>query len=350
MIAVSYFEQVEAARTPGDLFTDADAARSTYRRLARILHPDVNAGDPRAEQAFARLSELWNQYNHGPSGVRHPADRDGRLIYETKRNTYAVHDLIAKGDISNVYLTSYVPDTFSSAVKSGALKMPRSPANSDLVVNEIEALKQLKEGVSEPYQMYHPTTVDSFLHQDKTNGKRRRAIITEHLDGFISLRDVLDAYPTGISGRHVAWIARRLWVAMDTAHVAGRVHGAVFPEHVMIHPTMHGVVLVDWSYSQEKGEKLTSAVPSYLKQGWYGKNYEKPLDHRLDVHQAAYTLESLLGVQEARPFRAFFNGCRVASAPTAGELFVEFDELLTRIYGQRKYIPFEMPKGWKRAV
>jgi serine/threonine protein kinase len=342
--AVAYFERIESARTPSDLFEDADKARAVYRRLSKHVHPDVNPGEKaRAEQAFARLSELWAQFNG--KTVSSPVAKERGLVYETKRGVYVIGDLIARGDISNVYGVEYN----NVQLRVGALKMPRNPANNDLVENEIRTLKLLKEKVPEQFRMYHPTVVDTFAQRDQATTKTRRAVILEHLDGFVSLQDVIDAYPDGIDGRHVAWIARRLWIAMDTAHNAGVAHGAVFPEHVMVHPTMHGVVLIDWSYSQEKGEKLTSAVPSRLKQGWYGSNYDKPLDHRLDVHQAAWTLESLLPKTGARPFRAFFNGCRVASAPTAGELFVEFDELLTRIYGKRKYIPFTMPHNWKKV-
>jgi serine/threonine protein kinase len=342
VIAVQYFEQIESAQKPEDLFKDPEAARSTYRRLARNVHPDTNANDPRAVDAFARLAFLWDQYN----GVGSAAS-SGALTYTTKRNSYTVGKLLDKGNISNVYAVTYPSD---GDMKTGVLKMPRSPKNNDLVVNEITTLKTLKETVPEQYHIYLPITVDSFAHRSTSDGKTRRSVILEHLDGFVSLRDVMDAYPQGISGRHVAWIARRLWVAIDIAHEAGIVHGAVFPEHVMIHPTMHGVVLVDWSYAREKGEKLTSAVPSYLSNGWYGDNYDKPLDHRMDVRQAAFTLEGLLGEQGARPFRAFFNGCRVASAPTAGQLFEEFDELLLRVYGKRKYVPFSMPQGWKKVL
>lgn len=352
MIAVAYFEQIESARTPSDLFTDADKARSQYRRLARHVHPDTNNNDPRAHTAFERLGELWDEYNGVNRGtLRHAADDGKRPIYETKRHTFAVHDLAARGDISNIYDVSYHdPSPISSAMHTAVLKMPRSPKNSDLVVNEISMLKRLKEDVPAEYQIYHPTMIDSFLHKDSATGKARRAVVIDGLTGFVSLREVLDAYPKGIHPRHVAWIARRLWIAIDTAHEAGIIHGAVLPEHVMIHPKMHGVVLIDWSYAQDKGQKLKSAVPSYLKLGWYGKSYDKPLDHRLDVRQASHTLEALLGEQEVRPFRAFFNGCRVASAPTAGQLFEEFDDLLLRVYGKRKYVEFQMPAGWKRQT
>lgn len=338
MIATSYLEQVESAKTPGDLFTDADKARSTYRRLARMLHPDRNPDDIRATSAMARLSELWAQYNG-----RTTTPTTAATVYSTKRRDYVLGNLVRRGPISNIYTVLYEDS-------HGELKMPRDPAHNEMIVTEIKALKTLNEDVPGRYRMFHPTTVDSFSHRDGASGKTRRALITEPYDGFVTLREVREAYPKGIDPRHVAWIGRRLWIAIDTAHVAGLVHAAVFPEHVLIHPAMHGVVLADWGYSREKGEKLTSAMPRYLKDGWYGTNYDKPLDHRLDVRQAAYTLDSLLGVQEARPFRAFFNGCRVASTPTAGELYEEFEELLTRVYGKRKYVPFSMPTGWSRSL
>ncbi len=347
MIAASYFEQVESARTPQDLFNDPDKARSTYRRLARLFHPDHNPGDDRAEAAFAQLSAFWAEYNgHAPSTTAQPNSNTG-VVFETKRHVFVGDDLLAKGDISNVYRVEYTAD---GSTKTAVVKMPRSPKNNDLVAHEIDVLKILNSEVEEQYRPFHSTTVDSFSHRDKTTGKTRKCVVLEDLDGFVSLADVLSAYPNGIHTRHVAWIARRLFVAMDTAHRAGIVHSAVFPEHVMIHPADHGVVLVDWSYAAKVGEKIKSAVPKYVDKGWYGKSYQQPVDHRIDVRQAAHTLEALLGSQEARPYRAFFNGCRVASTPPAGELFQEFDEMLTRLYGKRTFIPFEMPQGWKRDI
>lgn len=345
MRAEPYVEQIESARTASDLFKDADKARAQYRRLARYVHPDHNAGDQRFVDAFAKLSEFWAQYN-GKAPARGAAKPKG-LVYETKRGVYVVNDLIDRGDVSNVYRVEYQLD---GNIKHGALKMPRNPANNDLVINEISALKLLNEEVPEKYRMFHPKTVDSFAHRDKATGKTRRSVILGELEGFVNLRDVMHAYPNGIHPRHVAWIARRLWVAIDTANIAGLVHGAIFPEHVMIHPKMHGVVLVGWGYSQARGEKLKAVVPTYQNKGWYGKSYDKPLDHRLDVRQASHTLEALLGEYDARPFRAFFKGCQVASAPTAGKLYEEFEDLLTQVYGKRTYIPFQMPEGWKRAV
>lgn len=328
MIASAYFEQIEKARTARDLFPEDTAARARYRRLARIVHPDVNASDPRAEAAFARLTELWNQYN----GSGSPAV----LTYATKRHTYEVDGLLASGHIANVYGATY--DAGHAHV---AIKIPRSPLHSDLIANEITMLKTINTEVPPQFRMYHSTTVDSFRLQ--SSGKVRRSIVLEKLDGFYTMREVMREYPRGLDGRDLAWMARRLWIALEYAHRAGVAHTAVFPENVMIHPLMHGVVLIDWVHARPFGEKIVTVDKRYLKDGLYGTSFTKPLDHRLDVRQAASTLELLLGLRQHRAFRAFFKGCRVASAPPAGQLFEEFDELLARLYGKRKYRPFTMP-------
>lgn len=336
MIAASYFEKIEAAKAPSDLFPDADAARSQYRRLARIVHPDKNPDDiHRAEAAFARLSELWTMYSGGHTATSSDS------FFTTKRHTFSIQKLYDRGDIANIYHATYDGDN------AAAVKIVRNPKHNDFIANEIEALKTLND-VPDKYRNYHLRTIDSFRHRDVSTGKDRRAVVVTWLDGFVSLADIIAAYPAGINARDMAWIARRLFIALDLAHTLDLAHGAVFPEHVMVHPTDHGLVLVDWTHSRSFNEKLTTAVSSYYKDGWYGTAFDKPLDHRLDINQASRTLEALLGEQGARPFRAFFRGCRLASTPIAGQLLEEFDSLLFELWGPRRYRPFEMPQGWRK--
>ena len=56
---------------------------------------------------------------------------------------------------------------------------------------------------------------------------------------------------------------RRLLVGLGWAHRAGVVHGAVLPEHVLIHPAEHGLVLVDWCYSVAPGERIPALVAKH---------------------------------------------------------------------------------------
>lgn len=336
MIAEPYFARIENASRSSDLFPEVESAQATYRRLARTVHPDFNPdAQERAHAAFARLSELWKQFNGA---------EDNDIVFTTRRHSHTVHRLLARGDIANIY------DARTEESQAVLVKIVRNPANSELIANEITVLKKLKDDVAPEFAAFHSRTVDSFRHKDKKTGKDRRAIVLEKTEGLYSLREVLDAFPQGLDPRDLAWMARRLWVALGAAHVAGVAHGAVFPEHVLIHPEQHGLVLIDWCYAKEFDQKLTHGVPKYKDLGWYGSRFDQPLDHRVDVRQASHTLELMLGQRKSPAFRAFFKGCRVASAPPAGQLFKEFDELLEQLYGRRRFRPFAMPDTQKKGT
>jgi hypothetical protein len=75
---------VEAAHTPADLFGGVDPAR-TYRRLSRLLHPDVAPAGrgAMATAVFARLAELWTVHReaeqaHRPAPVRRQRPAEDR--------------------------------------------------------------------------------------------------------------------------------------------------------------------------------------------------------------------------------------------------------------------------------
>ena len=200
---------VEAARGPHDLF-GADAARA-YRRLAQLTHPDTCPGDGRAARAFAKLTALWRQHQDG-HGV-----------------------LVARGDIANLY-----------QVADGLLKLARDPADNDLMRAETVALAALRTRVEPRFQAYFPGLVRAQRRRDPGSGVERRATVIAGLAGFRSLAEVRGAFPGGLDPRDAAWMWRRLLVALGAAHRAELIHGAVLPEHVMIHPGEHGLVLIDW--------------------------------------------------------------------------------------------------------
>lgn len=50
----------------------ADEVKAAYRRLAKKHHPDLNAGDPAAEEAFKRLTSAYT------SAILGTARRDQR--------------------------------------------------------------------------------------------------------------------------------------------------------------------------------------------------------------------------------------------------------------------------------
>jgi hypothetical protein len=323
---------IEAADGPADLFGDlggADASRR-YRRLARLTHPDARGRAPAgargspprasaADRAFARLAELWAQHQ----GARGP--------------------LLVRGDIANFY-----------PVRGGLLKLPRDPADNDLMDREAAALTQVRAGGEERFGAYFPRLVQAQRVRDKRSGVERHGNVMARLAGFASLAEVRAAFPGGLDPRDAAWMWRRLLVAIGAAHRAGVIHGAVLPEHVLIHPAEHGLVLVDWCYSSRlPGSRAGSCavLPAIVGRyrDWYPPEVLAggPAGPDADIWMATRCITELMGGRQPARIAAFAAGCMLANPsrrpPDAWRLLAELDELLERLYGPRAFRPFALP-------
>lgn len=328
MTAAEALIVVKGAKLPSDLFDkNTDLARHQYRTFSRLLHPDAG-GDT---EAFAKMSALWDEYRN-PTPAK-------TLVFSSRRNTFNVGPLVAKGDVANLYLARYL---VSDAEQLAVAKMPRNPADSDLMVREVTALKALAD-----LKDYPAALVDTVRHKDPTTGKQRRVNFLRHLEGWYSLSAVALAYPNGLHPKDIAWLWRRVLINLAVTHEAKVIHGAVLPSHVMIKPGNHDVVLVDWCYSSTDGQPVPAIVNGF--KAWYppevlSKGTPTPAT---DVYMAAKTVGSLIGslgaAAERRRFLAFFNGCTFAQASDAWVLLREFDDLIENMWGERKFHPFTMP-------
>lgn len=318
---------VKDARSPALVFgreADERQARREYRRLARMLHPDAG-GD---SDLFARLQQLWDraqeQFQAGTYG------RDLKL--QGAEYEFLLGDQIARGDVATLYVASY--DGGHAAVK-----IPRSPKHSSLMQNEARALRRLHGEGDKKYRAYAPQLIDAFRYKDADTGARRVVNALQPLDGFYTLREVREAYPIGLDSRDMAWMLRRLLVAIGWAYEVGLSHGAVTPDHVMIHPEKHGVVLVDWTLAGSVGDKL-----AYRPKAWSDMYPDdKKLSRHLDAHLVASTVEYLIRDTAPSQIKAFLNGCRIGKVPHPWKLKEEFDQLLEMLYGPRRFRPFHMP-------
>jgi hypothetical protein len=304
---------IETAQSPADLFGD-DAPRRDYRRLARLTHPDTSRGDPHAA-AFDKLTTLWRR-REGTSDL-------GRLV--------------ARGDIANLYASA-----------RGLLKLARRPADNDLLDREVTALTRLRNRGDERYQAYVPRLLETQSHRDPDSGLVRRANLFGRLDGFRSLAEVRAAFPDGVDPRDAAWMWRRLLAGIGYAHRAGVVHAAVLPEHVMIHPGQHGLVLVDWCYSvTSPGDRVPAIVGRY--QDWYPPELTatRAAHPGTDIYLAARCMTHLMGERAPRPLTAFAAGCTLVNPRRrpldAWRLLAELDDVLERHYGPRTFRPFVLP-------
>jgi hypothetical protein len=310
-----------ACSGPGVAVGDAGHA---YRILVKVVHPDVApAGrSPAATAALARLSTLWSE-------------RDGRPL-TTKRAAYRVGGVVATGDIARLH-----------AVDGDAalLKLPHRPGDSDLMRAEAAALTTLATDGDPKFRAYAPRLLESFTHEDAA-GARRTANVIARQRGFVPLSEVHAAYPAGVDPRDVAWMWRRLLTGLGWAHRAGVVHGAVLPEHVLIHPAEHGLVLVDWCYSVPAGATVPALVAKHRAAYPPEVTGKQPATAATDIFMATGLMLRLIHDPPAA-LRRFARGCRYDKPrmrpQDAWRLLREFDELLDDLYGPRRFRPFAMP-------
>lgn len=351
---------INKARVPRDLFGDLSGnssqqlaqAKMLYLRLAKLIHPDSNNGD-RAESTrlFSRLADLWEQTQ---SLIATGSYDDGGLtglVVRTKRGVeYTIGGRIANGDISDVHVCG-----------DGWIKVSRHPRNNDLLRAEAANLKTVRGTTSDKYLVYLPDLVDSFRIKDATNHERVANVFSplhvgtpEHQNKWVSLSDIHRIIPA-LKERDAAWMWRRLLTAISLAHDAGYVHHAVLPEHVMILPPEHGVVLIDWCYSRPVGASPVALIPSYRK--WYPEEViaKEPSRTETDIAMAAQTIVMSLGgsIEDFLPktvqpsIRAHLRACTLPKASmrpgNAKQILDSFDEIIWRLWGKRLFHEFVVP-------
>lgn len=351
---------VLGTRRPEDVFGDIpqgerDQALATladrWRALSREVHPDTNH-DPRAEAAFKRLGELYEAAKKaivtGAYGKR-PVIVDSVLI-QTARHAYRVHDLINQGDSCNIYAATYASD---EGEHQGLLKVARDRRDNSLVANEARTLKALlsNSDTFDEFSPYLPPYKESFGYRSGKERKARQGIAYGPTppETWYTLRDVHQRYPKGVNVKDMSWMFRRLLSVIGTTSTLGYVHGAILPEHVLIEPGDRGLMLIDWKYSVEVGQRVT-AIPSGSRDRYPYEVLEKrPATAATDIYMAARCMQYILGADfgglvpersAPRQIRGFLRGTalpRQSRRPQdAFGLLDEFDELIFRLWGPRR--------------
>lgn len=209
-----------------------------FRQGARKVHPDVNS-DPRAEEAFMRLSELYDQREgHGSN----------RVLYNERGFTF---ERTPAGAF--LYSMSY-------------------PDDSDLYKQATSAMVAL-QGAEKP--AFFP----EFVHRHHDAENNRVAAEVKWAEGdWWMLNDFGELHP-----RDVVWIGKRLFLALHLAHQQGVIHADINDSAVLINPEEHGVVLHAWGASVKRGKPLQIRPV-------HGANTWSVGDEELDIWLAAKTL------------------------------------------------------------
>lgn len=165
-------------------------------------------------------------------------------------------------------------------------------------------------------------------------------------------------YKEGLPPEDAAWIWRRVLGQTLAANMLKSVHGAIVPDHVLVHPVTHEPLHIGWGHAierpAERNAKLTTIIDRF--KDWYPPEVlrkEVP-SHQTDLYMAGKTMVYLLGGDVARnrfpshvpePIVRIVGRCletKVSKRPTDGRAVADdFIKVVEKLWG-RKYRPLRL--------
>ncbi len=325
------------------------ALKRRYHELVAIAHPDRNGGQiAEANQACVALREWYaaaqRQLSQGVYGAT------PRISATTKLHQYFGYAPPLQGDLCELFPAD-------GAGEAVLLKVARQARNNDLLQAEAQALRKLDRALeSQPARAHFPTLVEHFLLRDAAGIQRHTNVLRAEA-GYVTLAEVLRAYPGGLAAADAAWMFNRMLTVLGVAHSQGIVHGAVTPAHMLVRPADHNGMLIDWCYSVPTGEPLKAISPSYKAEYPPEVQAKQPATPATDLYMAARCMSRLLGghpttlelpAQVPKPIRTLLSACLLPApqrrAGDAWQVFEDFHEILGRLYGPPQFRPFAMPR------
>jgi hypothetical protein len=176
---------------------------------------------------------------------------------------YELRGRLATGHSSDVWLGRRATRLGERVV----LKLLRDAEDEPLLGNEqrmLRALSQSNERGTDFFSTLLPQPV-AYGRCERADAPWTMAAVFREPVGFShTLQGVRRALGTALDARHAVWIWRRTLELLSWVHQSGVVHGAILPEHVLIHARDHGTRLVGWSCAVARGGQLRVAAAADL--------------------------------------------------------------------------------------
>lgn len=274
---------------------------------------------------------------------------------------YRVLGRLARGDGSDVFLARRVGRLSELVV----LKIVRAMADGDLLAREWRALEALHGSDAQGAHYFARLLPQLVAHGSYTgsDGMARPASVFRWRSGFLhTLDEVAQHHPEGVDGRTAVWMWKRTLELLGFLHRSGWVHGAVLPQHLLIHPRDHGVVLVGFSSATRIAARAPLPAVSADNRVYYPSTLwdGAPPTPASDIAMSARCMVRVLGGDPAKgtlPRQVpapLADLVRVYADPSprppptqdAWALMQEVGHMGSAAYGKPKYHRLVMP-GWR---
>ncbi|GHU53399.1 hypothetical protein AGMMS49975_11350 [Clostridia bacterium] len=300
-------ELILSANTCTDIFgTNKKRAKNLYHSYARQVHPDnvkgIDTESVDFDKVFGKLSEFWEEFKNG--GISASAASN---TINSGRTTYTLKGVDFENDRIKVF----------RAVSSGGDNVQLVVERQKLKNEAYDLLIKIAE--QKEYTAFFPKAIDEFAIAQPDG---EHAVYAQSVtDGFISLRRIKNAFDKSgqtIDGRDIAWIWRRVLTALGTMYDAEVLHNGLSDlDNILIHPAEHGLIIT----------------------GWYAGEFKQSASDLNDIAKVFYELSA----DAPKDILNFFRGCLGKNVYHPFTLLEEFDNLLSVLYGERKFHEFNIP-------
>lgn len=285
------YEQVMQADTPEGLFgvndivlpvdTLLEHLRGNYEKMRAVSNPegyqnpeDIEAAtdaNNKLNRLYTAAQERIRQHIYGLVGRGRPRPHYASKSFAVGPNRYYVGRELAKGERSNLYEGFF--ERGSEAVGEVLIKLASNAGQNHFTLNEARA-----------FDILHADPVPQWKHlpflMDRFNAGDRVGLVFRKMSG-VTLAHVKQhrVHRNGLDQRHVAWMLDRLFSCLGYVHRCGLVHGNLTPEHLIVEPQSHNVLVTGWSACVHKpavtGEKVMLfsqefGAPEVLARGMIG--------------------------------------------------------------------------------
>jgi hypothetical protein len=213
-------------------------------------------------------------------------------------------------------------------------------------VREAATLSRLHAGdASGKLAPFLPKPAGSLSYASPPDAGQQANVFTYHPEitspeELYSLEEVRVAYPDGVDARDVAWMWRRLLTVLVFVHELRTMHTAVTPDHVLIEPRGHKLVLVGWCGAVRVGERSGLDLPPGYAEWRRAGEVAAVSD---DVNAAAKTMSYLLGAKVEPAVARHLERAADSTSVDAARLLDDFDRMIEALWGPRRFRAFTMP-------
>lgn len=303
------YAAVFGALPSGDIKVRRGALRKRFVYLVNTVHPDhvPKDSEPQASDTVRQLNELYaaakqalevGKYDLPFSSSVEAKASVPEIILQSPSAIYRLErEPFAQGDFSVLYHGKVV-----GTAQGVIVKVAHDPTLNIRLEAEARILRRFNMAGSgtelEKISHFVPKLLDTFIVSDEAS-RRLRALVLPFLPGFVSVTDVIEAFPGGLDPRDAAWIGRRVLAQVLAARAAGVVHGAIVPDHVLVHPHTHDPIHIGWGHVVDVSAGSSARISLIIDRfkDWYPSEvFDKKIpDERTDLYMAGKTILKLLG-------------------------------------------------------